>query len=376
MHQILFRIPVPFGWLPDGLPIYGFGMMLFLAFMLCTWWSARRGAKVGISADTISDVAIWLFLGGILGARLTFLITVEHVNDLGELVKRLPRIWDGGIVLYGALVGGTLGYVLGYFISFRKRGLNSLQLADAIAPCLALGIALGRLGCFLNGCCYGQPVSPDCPACAVHFPLAAPARFDLVAAGYQTAAGFTLDYDKGDLDTGEARIAEVDPNSPAWNAGLRPNDVIREIGVVGDTQAPQVIKSPYQVNDFLTHRWPRGMSALMMKVVDNTGKEKDMTYVPQTLGLHPTQLYETVSMFLLVLLLMAFSPLKTHDGQVMGVFMICYAIHRYLNELLRNDPRPVGFEAYGSILLLAAGVIFFLFLTYRRPKQYQPEYVV
>ncbi len=369
MHQILFRIPLKFGWFPDGIPIYGFGMMLFLAFMACTWLATRRGAKVGISGDTIADIAIWLFVGGILGARIVYLYTVEHVKDLGELLSRLPRIWDGGIVLYGALLGGALAYLLGYFLSFRKRGLDSLQLADVVAPCLALGIGLGRLGCLLNGCCYGQPACPDCPTYAIHFPLAAPARYDLVEAGYQTPAGFTLDLDSPD-SAFVARVGAVDPSSPAWEAGLRPGDVIRQID-------GQSVEQSWQVSSYLApQRWPRGKSDLTLVVDNENGNKREMTFTPRTIGLYPTQLYETVSMFLLVLLLLAFEPFKNRDGQVMGLFMVCYGVHRSLNELLRNDPRPIGFEANGSLILLVAGVAFLAFLWWRRPAQYQPEFAV
>jgi phosphatidylglycerol---prolipoprotein diacylglyceryl transferase len=365
MHQILYKIPLHFGWFPDGIPIYGFGMMLFLAFMACTWLASRRGARVGISSDTIADVAIWLFVGGILGARIVYLVTVEHVQDVSELVSRLYRIWDGGIVLYGALVGGALAYLLGYWISFRKRGLDSLQLADVIAPCLALGIGLGRLGCFLNGCCYGQPACPDCATYAIHFPLAAPARYDLVDAGYQTAAGFTFD------QIGSNRVGVVDPSSPAWKAGVRPGDHILKIN-------GQDVEYQWQASAFLASpaSWKRGEAQLRLEVEHEQGNTQELEFTPYTIGLYPTQLFETISMLLLVLLLLAFSPFKTHDGQVMALFMICYAVHRYLNELLRNDPRPVGFERYGSVLLLAGGVALFLYLWYRRPAQYQPRFVV
>jgi hypothetical protein len=61
------------GWFPDGVPIYGFGMMLFLAFILCTWLGGRRGEREGISKETTQDLAIWIFGGGLIGARLTFL---------------------------------------------------------------------------------------------------------------------------------------------------------------------------------------------------------------------------------------------------------------------------------------------------------------
>ena len=94
-----------------------------------------------------------------------------------------------------------------------------------------------------------------------------------------------------------------------------------------------------------------------------------MPLVPWTLGLHPTQLYEAVSMILLFLVLMSYYPLRRHDGQVIAVMMVGYGIHRYLNELLRADERPVGFESCTSVFLFAAGIALWVWLA-RLPAQY------
>src|SRR5262245_46422106 len=119
MLQVLWRIPIKTAWSPDGIPVYGFGMMLFLAFLVCTWLAGRRAEREGVGKEHIQDLAIWVFLGGLLGARFTYLANETTWPSLGELgfskwlgalgsllwdmVLRLPKIWDGGIILYGAL---------------------------------------------------------------------------------------------------------------------------------------------------------------------------------------------------------------------------------------------------------------------------------
>src|SRR6185312_7025056 len=102
----------------------------------------------------------------------------------------------------------------------------TLKLADIVAPSIAVGLCLGRFGCFLNGCCYGQVACPTCPVYAVHFPLSAPAREGLVDQGYQTAAGFTLDREETQPRVYGARVDKVDQGSVAYAAGLRPHDLI------------------------------------------------------------------------------------------------------------------------------------------------------
>jgi hypothetical protein len=206
----------------------------------------------------------------------------------------------------------------------------------------------------------------DCAVYAVHFPLSAPARFALVDAGSQTAAGFTF----SDRPAPEgARVGQVDPASEAYAAGLRPGDVIVEANGVP-------IHGPDALSAYLGNfRDWRGKSDLSLSVVPPEDSKEPLTFTPHTLGLHPTQLYESISMFLLFLLLTAYYPFRTRDGQVMALLMVCYAVHRYVNELLRNDPRPVGFERYGSVFLLVAGLALLVYL-YCKPAQYRTQWAI
>jgi phosphatidylglycerol:prolipoprotein diacylglycerol transferase len=352
--------------LTHGIPIYGFGMMLFLAFLVCTWLAGRRAEREGIAREHIQDLAIWVFIGGLIGARVTFLLHQKPNLSWAELFDQIYRIWDGGIVLYGSVIGALVGYVGAYLFIFRKHHLSTLKLADVVAPSVAVGLCLGRLGCFLNGCCYGQVACAACPAYAVHFPLSAPAREGLVADGYQTAAGFTLAREKDQPRDG-ARVGRVDPHSPAYAAGLRDGDVIVAVNGRDVANADDLVRD-------LAYEWPRGQSDLGLKVI-HRGETQPVAlepFAPLTLGLHPTQLYEVVSMFLLFLLLTAYYPFRRHDGEVMAILMLGYAAHRFLNELLRNDPRPVGFERYSSVILFAAGLLLWLYL-WSRPAQYRTE---
>jgi phosphatidylglycerol:prolipoprotein diacylglycerol transferase len=357
MCQVLFRLPIY--WFSDeGIPIYGYGFMLFVAFVLCTWLACRLGQREGIPPQRIQDLAIWLFVSGIAGARITYMMQY-HVAPWD-----FYKIWDGGLVFYGSAIGGAVGYFLYYFLVLRKYGVSNWKMADIIAPCAALGLCLGRFGCLANGCCYGNVACPDCPA--ISFPLAAPPRDKMVKEGYQTAAGFTLD-----PAAPQAVVALVEPHSPAWNAGLRPGDIITKVngGKLDVQDDLDRLLSP--------QKWPRGKNDLVLAVKHGgSGPEQTLpAFTPWTIGLNPTQLYESISMALLVALLLAYYPFRRRAGEVMLLFMVGYAVHRFFNEVLRVDTDPVAFNMTLSqnisVLVLAAAFILGLIL-WRQPVLYGP----
>lgn len=338
MRQVLFYIP------GTEIPIYGYGMMLFVAFVFCTWLASRLARREGIEPRHVQDMAIWIFVLGILGARLTY--TIQYWHDFNDILQFF-KIWDGGLVFYGSAIGGVVGYFLAYVFILRKHNISSWKMADVIAPCAALGLCLGRVGCLLNGCCYGNVACAHCPE--ITFPLSSPPRFVLVARGYQTAAGFTLDPDH------VRTVGAVEQDSPAARAGLRPGDVILKVN-------GNQVEQNSDITNHLRNEWKRGKNDLDLTVRHADRSEENLpAFGHDTLGLHPTQIYESISMALLFFVLLAYFPLRKHDGSVMVLFMLGYAVHRFLNEMLRTDTEPVAFgmtlSQNVSILVLIAGVL-------------------
>jgi phosphatidylglycerol:prolipoprotein diacylglycerol transferase len=169
MRQILFTIPIL-----GGIKVFGYGTMLFLAFLGSMNLAAWRARREKLDPEVIYDLSLWVFIGGLTGARVFYV--VQYWGDKVRTDADIFRIWEGGIVLYGSIMGGTATF-------FLYRVLRPFPLRpylDVVAPSLALGVAVGRLGCFLNGCCYGDRC--DLPW-TVSFPRLSPPWSDQVADG-------------------------------------------------------------------------------------------------------------------------------------------------------------------------------------------------
>jgi len=161
----LVSAPVAGAWLRehgtppfrDGLPIFGYGFMLFIAVATGGWLAARRANQEHLPPDKIWDLAFCLFLSGIAGARLFYLLeyrdrVFKDVRSVPEFLVTIVNLSSGGIVLYGGLIAAAVAF----FVFCAVNRIRPLALLDIITPSIFLGIGFGRIGCFLNGCCYGR----------------------------------------------------------------------------------------------------------------------------------------------------------------------------------------------------------------------------
>lgn len=161
MYRVLLEIPIP--GLGRAIPIYSYGTLLGLGILLALLFASRRARAVGISPAIIYDIGLYAVLAGIVGARLAFLLEDrEEAHSLLDLVA----VWRGGLTFQGGLFLSIAAVLL--YLGVHR--LPAGKILDIFAPSLALGIAFGRIGCFLNGCCWGRICSADFPL-AVRFPV-------------------------------------------------------------------------------------------------------------------------------------------------------------------------------------------------------------
>lgn len=140
-----------------GVPIFGYGFLLFLGFITAVSLASRRAAQQGLSSEIIWDLAPWLLIPGVLGGRIYHCVQYRQevfrdCRTLADVLATFVNLSRGGLVLYGGLIGGAVGWYL--FCRFRK--LDRLAIADLVTPSIFVGIGFGRIGCLMNGCCFGD----------------------------------------------------------------------------------------------------------------------------------------------------------------------------------------------------------------------------
>lgn len=262
MYPELFR----FG----GFPIHTYGVLLAVAMLLSLFTASRFAARDGLPGSRIYDLGIWAILGGLLGSKILLLLTEDNTQFFS-----LDFLRSGG-VYFGGFLGGFLAVVIlvhFYNLPFRK-------VADAFAPGIALGQAIGRLGCFAAGDSWGKPTN-----------LPWGVRF--------------------------TELANANTGVPIYAAD---------------------------------------------------GSD---------LYLHPTQLYESFTMFVVFGFLVWLHRRKRFDGQVLIAYGVIYALVRFTIEFWRGDPRGDLFGLTTATglstsqmfsILVAGGMIIYLVLR-SRPRR-------
>ena len=170
MRQVLFDLGVynVFGN-EFHLRLFGYGFALVLGFLTGIFWAQRRARRAGENPEVIGQCGLWALVGGVIGARIAYVAQYhEHFVDASGSIDILEvfNIAGGGLIYFGGLAGGTLTVLI--FLLVKR--LPARRFIDILAPSLMLGLAFGRVGCLLNGCCWGGPVEPSFWA-SIEFPM-------------------------------------------------------------------------------------------------------------------------------------------------------------------------------------------------------------
>jgi len=146
VHPTLFHI--------GPVLVHSYGTLLMLGFIAGIVLCGRQAKRLALPGELAIDLGLWVLVGGIIGARALFVAL--NWQDFSPRPQEALSVWQsGGLSFHGGMLGGVIASLL---LSWRRK-VSFWSLADMAAPGIALGYGIARMGCFLNGCCYGAPTS-------------------------------------------------------------------------------------------------------------------------------------------------------------------------------------------------------------------------
>ena len=256
-----------------------------------------------------------------------------HKETLAETLKAVLNITQGGLVVFGSLIGGAVAAL----IFLRVHRLPALAMGDVLTPSLVLGMAIGRIGCFFNGCCFGGEC--DLPW-ALRFPWGSPPFAQQVEQGKLSLHGL---YFRGHADEPPI-IDSVEPGSPADNAGVLPGQSLTRIAAeVPDSDRVREwnIQSTADAQAALLHITGEGTQIRLDLVNSGDSQPQSVRWtipaaLPRSNPVHPTQIYSAIDGFLMLFVLLAFEPFQRRSGALLRRPTL-HPVSRILLEEIRKD---------------------------------------
>ncbi len=325
MHPELIEIPFL------NISVKSYGTMMVIGFLAALWLMRRIMKGLGENPDRVSNVAMYALLCGIIGARMFY--AIHHHDQFTGRLMEVFAVWKGGLELLGGVIAG-IGFVWFYLWKFK---LPKRLYLDILAIGLMVGIGFGRIGCFLNGCCYGKICEKPW---AVQFPYGSPAfesqtRPDPQRNRSEPIMDLPAEY-FGWVDENGRWIEANEENK--YSANLKPKEML----TAGQLEA-------------VTHG-------------DYHAKK-----------IHPTQIYSSIDGFILAGILYAVWAWigRRKPGVVMSLMLMLYGVARFLIETVRDDNpfETAWWAAYKggtvsqniSIYMFILGAILLAIMATRKP---------
>ena len=313
-----------------GLAVRGYGLFMLLAIVSGMGIVIWRCMRIGFPVDPIFTLAFCMVIAGVIGARLFYVIQKQDQFfgpdiPLIQSLKLAANMTGGGLVVYGSLFGASIAA----FVFFWWSRLPVWKTADIMAPGMAIGLAIGRLGCLMNGCCWGGVCDVGMPA--IQFPAGSASWVQHLSNGSLLGLTTKPVTDPVALEMGFANeVVSV-------NDGLA-----KEIGVAPGDAIALEIDNADRIRYLKARRTDLADQASVKFAWRHDG-EIDVVELPlsklpaRSLKVHPTQIYSSVNALLLCLLLWLYWHHRRSDGEVFALMLILYPIARFMIETIRND---------------------------------------
>ena len=322
MYPELFKIPF------TDLTVKSYGLMIVIGFLAAVSLIRRLSRDITPNPQFITNAALYALIGGVAGARLFYV--VHYFDQFHGRLLSVFAIWQGGL----ELLGGVLLAITVIILYLRYHKLPIRRYLDILAVGLMLALALGRIGCFLNGCCYGKPTNLPW---AVRFP------YGSLAYQSQIYPNMERNRPQPQLELPIEFFGYSD-NADIWRQGLKPYENLT------DEQKEMVDKGPYRC-----------------------------------LPVHPTELYSSANGAVLCFILYLFwrrtrdntnsqntKKIFARPGCTFGLMFILYGFTRFFIEFLRDD-NPFEFDGITisqnlSIAMVILGLVLMTTFQWIKPK--------
>lgn len=340
MYPVVFRIPL----LERDVP--GYGLMLMIGFLVAIIWAARRAMRSGANPDVILNCGFIALIGGVVGARAMHVIHYWHEfvgrRSVLETIWAIVDVTKGGLEYYGGFLLASISIIL--WLKFYER-VSLRWYCDIMAPSAAIGLAFGRLGCFLNGCCYGAAC--DQPW-ALRFPFASPAHIEQWQrndphAGLPAeliafhSSGLALPIMRESIAASDAEIASAQKREDAITAELKElrASAIAASGEQKSTMDRKIKQKERELAQaeavFYDIREQMRRFGLSATEIKSLARQFGSAQV------HPTQLYSFLMASIVALMLSALYWRRSRDGVVTCTFFFFEPLSRIVLELVRAD---------------------------------------
>lgn len=304
MIQELFRLPIV-GW-----PIYSYGLMMVIGFFAAMKLARYLATRCGLDGEVFVTACLIALVTGVAGARLSHVIenieqytTITPTRGIWNNFVDAINLRSGGLTYYG---GFLLAFPSLVFYAIKKKLPLRLSM-DIVAPCIVIGLGFGRIGCFLNGCCYGDKC--DLPW-AVHFP-------------YHSLA-YEEEFSNGRIEVPTELLVPTTDG--------RTRLVTRDELAAGRLDQRGGIGLPVPVNP----------------------QARALAAREHSLGLHPAQLYSAFTAFLIAGIVFAYFTLPHAPGRAFALMLMLEGSTRFILELLRVEPAVAGH--FSLSMLIGLGV--------------------
>lgn len=376
MYPVVFTIP----WIDKDIP--GYGLMLMLGFLFAIWWAVRRATRSGADPDVILNLGFIALLAGVIGARLMYVIhywdQFVHRGNVLQIAWAIVDVSRGGLEYYGGFVL-TIIVVCLWLRFYEKVSLR--WYFDIVAPSAAIGLAFGRLGCLLNGCCFGAVCEHTW---AMRFPYGSPASFEQWKGGtpgaelpeqllfQNNATGIVAPLSRESLAASDAAIAAAQQAFDDAEKAVRDARADFNAASGDKAAAERKLRTAQRAaeiagaafGDIRTNMQRYQISAAAIRALARQHEPRPV---------HPTQLYSTITAGLIALLLDRLYWRRTRDGQVIFALLAIEPTARWVLELIRAD-NPVDtlgaltISQLLAIVMTVIGILGLVVLHFRAPR--------